>query len=235
MAIFTVHEIRQVFKLPLRQCEGFINSIFKLMKIDLCCPSYSVLSKRLKKLNLNRPFYRNTSVDLKNIKSIAIDSSGLKCFGYEEWHLHKYQIQEKKAYKKLHLVVDQNHLIQSSDLTDSHTQDQNVVKKLITPLEKNVRHVTADGAYDNSPTYKIITDKFPDVVIPPQKDAVENKENEFYRNRNILEIKFHGHMEWQKLREYSKRNYSELAIQRYKRSPEINYIQEILNDKNKKR
>ncbi len=23
MAIFTVHEIRQVFKLPLRQCEGF--------------------------------------------------------------------------------------------------------------------------------------------------------------------------------------------------------------------
>lgn len=29
MAILTVHEIRQVFKLPLRQCEGFINSLFK--------------------------------------------------------------------------------------------------------------------------------------------------------------------------------------------------------------
>ena len=127
------------------------------MKIDLCCASYSVLSKRLRKLNLNRPFYRNTSVDLKNIKSIAIDSSGLKCFGYEEWHIHKYDIQEKKAYKKLHLVVDQNHLIQNSELTDSHTQDQSVVNKLITPLEKNVRHVTADGAYDSNPTYKIVS------------------------------------------------------------------------------
>ena len=98
MAILTVHEIRQVFKLPLRQCEGFVNSLFKLMKVDLQSPSYSVLSKRLKKLNLNRPFYRKAHYDLKNIRSIAIDSSGLKCFGYEEWHLEKYKIIEKKAY-----------------------------------------------------------------------------------------------------------------------------------------
>lgn len=28
MAIYIVHEIRQVFKLPLRQCEGFVNSLF---------------------------------------------------------------------------------------------------------------------------------------------------------------------------------------------------------------
>jgi hypothetical protein len=57
MTILTVHEIRQVFKLPLRQCEGFVNSLFKLMKINLRSPSYSVLSKRLKKLNLNRFCY----------------------------------------------------------------------------------------------------------------------------------------------------------------------------------
>ena len=43
MAIFTIHEIRQVFKLPLRQCEGFVNSLFKLMKIDLHCPSAEAL------------------------------------------------------------------------------------------------------------------------------------------------------------------------------------------------
>jgi hypothetical protein len=94
------------------------------MNLNLHCPSYSVLSKRLKKLNLNRLFYRNTYIDLNNINSIAIDSSGLKCFGYEEWHLEKYKIIEKKAYKKLHLAVDQQHIIQSSDLTDSHMQDQ---------------------------------------------------------------------------------------------------------------
>ena len=104
MAILTVHEIRQVFKLALRQCEGFINSLFKLMKIDLRSPSFSVLSKRLKKLNLNRPFYRKSHVDARDVTAIAIDSSGLKCYGYEEWHIEKYQIKEKKAYKKLHLI-----------------------------------------------------------------------------------------------------------------------------------
>ncbi len=110
MAILAVHEIRQVFKLPLRQCEGFVNSLFKLMNPNLHCPSYSVLSKRLKKLNFSRPFYRKSHAYHKEIKAIAIDSSGLKCFGHEEWHSEKYQIQAKKAYKKLHLVVDNHHL-----------------------------------------------------------------------------------------------------------------------------
>lgn len=219
MAIFTVHEIRQVFKLPLRQCEGFINSLFKLMGIDLHCPSYSVLSKRLKKLNLSRPFYRKSHELSKEIKAIAIDSSGLKCFGHEEWHIHKYQIQDKKAYKKLHLVVDHHQIIQNMELTNSHIQDQSVVKHLIHPIEEKIKQVTADGAYDNNPTYKTITNKFPsaDIVIPPQKEAAENKENEFYRNRNILEIHYYGRMEWQRRRGYGNRNHSELAIQRYKK------------------
>ena len=98
-------------------------------------------------------------------------------------------------------------------------QDTSMVKELIDPIKENIQHVTADGAHDNNPTYKIITRKFPcaDIVIPPQKGAIDQKGNEFYRNRNILEIKCYGHMEWQKRRNYGKRNYSELAIQRYKR------------------
>jgi hypothetical protein len=57
MAIMTVHEIRQVFKLPLRQCEGFVNALFNIMNIDLRCPSFSTLSKRLKTLGLKQPAY----------------------------------------------------------------------------------------------------------------------------------------------------------------------------------
>src|ERR1700687_88572 len=72
MAIITVHEIRQVFKLPLRQCEGFINSLFKLMNLDLTCPSYSVMSKRLKKLNLKQPCYGKSNFSRDDIKMIAI-------------------------------------------------------------------------------------------------------------------------------------------------------------------
>ena len=41
MAIMTVHEIRQVFRLPLRQCEGFVNALFKMMNVVLHSPSFS--------------------------------------------------------------------------------------------------------------------------------------------------------------------------------------------------
>ena len=158
----------------------------------------------MKKLKLNRPFYRNSHCGVKNSKFIAIDSSGLKCYGHEEWHSEKYQLQEKKAWKKLHLIVDNHHIIQSSELTGSPIQDQSVVKNLINPIEGKVRHVTADSAYDNNPTYQTITKKFPyaDIVIRSQKGAIDHKDNQFYRNRNILEKKYHGHMGWQKHRDY---------------------------------
>ena len=58
MAIMTVHEIRQVFCLPLRQCKGFVNALFKIMNLDLRSPSFSTLSKRLKTLGLRQPVYR---------------------------------------------------------------------------------------------------------------------------------------------------------------------------------
>jgi DDE family transposase len=219
MAVLTVHEIRQVFKLPLRQCEGLINSIFKLMKIDLECPSYSVMLKRLKKLNLKQPCYRKSHCSCDDIKIIAIDSSGLKCFGHEEWHTEKYQLTSKKQWKKLHLVVDQNQIIQSTILSDSHVQDQSVVKNLVAPIKEKVKHITADTAYDNNPTYQVLEKQFSaaDIVIPPQKGSLYQKKNEYFRNRNIEEIKLYGRMGWQKRRDYGKRNQSELAIQRYKR------------------
>jgi hypothetical protein len=37
------------------------------------------------------------------------------------------------------------------------------------------------------------------------------------RNHNLEQIIEHGRMHWQKLTQYGRRNYSELAIQRYKR------------------
>ena len=47
-AIIACHEIRQVFKLPLRQTQGFINSLFRIMYLPIQCPDYTTLSRRLK-------------------------------------------------------------------------------------------------------------------------------------------------------------------------------------------
>jgi hypothetical protein len=54
-------------------------------------------------------------------------------------------------------------------------------------------------------------------VIPPDKNAVINDANHVIRNHNLEQIIEHGRMHWQKLTQYGRRNYSELAIQRYKR------------------
>ena len=89
-AMMLAHQIRQVFKLPLRQCEGFVNSLFKLMKLDLCCPTYSVLSKRLKSLKLTRPDHRLARPDFDKVKSIAIDATGPQCYEYDSWVEEKY-------------------------------------------------------------------------------------------------------------------------------------------------
>jgi len=41
-AIIACHEIRQVYKLPLRQTEGFINSLFKLIRLEIGSTHFSV-------------------------------------------------------------------------------------------------------------------------------------------------------------------------------------------------
>jgi len=55
------------------------------------------------------------------------------------------------------------------------------------------------------------------VVIPPRSNAVLNKNAAAMRNRNIQEIKGNGRMQWQKKRQYGRRNLSELGVQRYHR------------------
>lgn len=45
-AILVCHEIRMVYRLPLRQCQGFIDSMFRRMGLQISCPDYTVLSTR---------------------------------------------------------------------------------------------------------------------------------------------------------------------------------------------
>ena len=221
LAITTCHEIRKVFRLPLRQTEGFINSLFRMKGLNIRCPSYSELSKRLKMLHIKCPKYCRKDVPEKDIVSIAIDSTGLKRFGRDEWHQEKYNISGKRSWRKLHVAVDDKHYIQGCELTSRFTHDEKVVADIVAQIKISVDHYSADGAYDNNDVYQILANNFPHaaIVIPPRKGAVYHENNHAERNRNIAEIKlgYGGHMGWQKRRNYGRRNYSELSIQRYKR------------------
>ena len=219
-AIITCHEIRLVYKLPLRQCQGFIDSLFQLMKIPLSCPDFSVLSKRLAELDIKVPRYKKTEKMDDDIHAIAIDSTGLKRFGRGEWHQEKYELSSKASWRKLHLAINQDHYIEACALTDRFGHDDQQVEGLLEQITDSIDHFSVDGAYDETPIYDAVTSHSPgvDVVIPPRANAVENDNAAPQRNRNIIEIETMGRMKWQKTRQYGRRNYSELGVQRYQRT-----------------
>jgi hypothetical protein len=219
-AIRTCHEIRLVYRLPLRQSQGFIDSLFRQMGIDLDCPDYTVLSKRLAKLNIKVPQYRiKKDRPDESIHAIAIDSTGLKRFGRGEWHQEKYELSSKASWRKLHVAVNQDHYIEACELTDRFSHDESQVGALLEQIQEPIDHFSGDGAYDKTPVYDAVANHSPtaDIVIPPGVNAVEKDKAAPLRNRNIREIKEYGRMQWQKNRGYGRRNYSELGVQRYQK------------------
>ena len=50
LAIETALTLRFIYHLPLRQAEGFLHSLFTMMKLDLCVPDYTTLSRRGQRL-----------------------------------------------------------------------------------------------------------------------------------------------------------------------------------------
>lgn len=65
--------MKRVFNLPLRTLQGFVDSIFKLMELPLCCPDYSLVSKRAKSVNISIK-----TPTRGEISHLVIDSTGLK-------------------------------------------------------------------------------------------------------------------------------------------------------------
>src|SRR6187455_2180920 len=55
LAILTALTLRAVFRLALRQTEGLIGSIIRLLGLDLPVPDHSTLSRRAETLPLPRP------------------------------------------------------------------------------------------------------------------------------------------------------------------------------------
>ena len=81
------HYLRMVFKLPLRQTQGFIENILEMFSADnLQCPNYTLLSKRLCQLGFDTPKFKRNDKMGYDIVAIAIDSTGLNRFGRDEWH-----------------------------------------------------------------------------------------------------------------------------------------------------
>jgi transposase len=154
--------------------------------------------------------------------NVVIDSTGLKVFGAGEWQCGKLGGKGHRTWRKLHLAVDPDTgEIVASELTSTEDGDASQVRPLLDQISGSIASVTADGAYDGDPVYRIIAERDPAtaVIIPPRSTAVPSNNAETaptQRDRHLQVIQERGRVGWQKAVNYGRRSLGEVAMMRYK-------------------
>ncbi len=204
--------LRQVYHLPLRQTEGFMRSIIRLLDVDITAPDYSTLSKRSVSLELIE-----LADTIEPGSHILIDSTGLKVYGRDEWHQAKHGGNGHRTWRKLHIGINEHHYITACELTDNSVGDSRVIDDLLAQAG-HFDTAMMDGNYDGQPTYdKLLTvNPDADIIIPPPKNAVIQSTKPEQRNRHVEMIKQEGRRAWEKAMSYGLRALVELAMLRYK-------------------
>ena len=97
-AIELALQLRLVFRLPWRQTEGLLGSLFTLLGLELDVPDHTTLSRRSRSLRI-RPRVRPGRGRIHQV----IDATGLKVFGQGEWARAKHGLAGAHAgWRKLH-------------------------------------------------------------------------------------------------------------------------------------
>ena len=160
LAIETALTLRAVFRLALRQSEGLIGSIMRMLEIDLPVPDHTTLSRRACGLPVQMR-WRNKTSDLH----LIVDSTGLKLRGAGEWLFEKHGTAKRRAWRKLHIGIDAGSgEIVAFDLSDKDVDDASHVPTLLDQLTQAPASFMADGAYDRTATYDAILARNPFAV-----------------------------------------------------------------------
>ena len=171
IAIETAVTLQQVFRLPLRQTEGFLKSIFKRIGVDALTPDFSTISIRAGTLPI--------TIRVRPIRSeplhVVIDSTGVKVYGEGEWKVRQHGWSKRRTWRKLHIGVDDaTGDILLGEVTGNDAADCEIFTPLVDqlPKEQNLEQVSADGAYDRRICYEtLVRLNVPHIAIPPQHNA----------------------------------------------------------------
>ena len=192
--------LRVVFSLPLRQTEGFLDSLLRLMGLNLKAPDHTTLSRR-NQIVAVPPLTRSYDGPI----DLIVDSTGLKILGCGEWNAHKHKASKKRRdWRKLHIGVDAEGFIVAAELTASSRDDASTLPALLDTIEVPIRRFTADGAYDRRSVYDQLSAAGTEnvvIVIPPRRSAVSAgpTDGPWAQPDTALErIRQVGRREWQK-------------------------------------
>jgi len=213
-AIETALTLRLIFRLPLRQAEGFLRSVLSLMALDIESPDHTTLSRRSQSLDL----------DLRRVVGdkpihLIVDSTGLSIVGEGEWAATKYGGRGRRAWKKLHLAVDRTGVIVAQALTHGSADDAKAALNLIDKVAGDIASFMADAAYDTIAIYDASAARDVEIVVPPSRSATRSRQRRSQssaRDRTIMRVKEIGRRQWKKESGYHRQARVENTFFRYK-------------------
>jgi len=205
-------------RLALRQTEGLIGSVIRLLGLGLAVPDHSTLCRRLETLEVPRPRSSAGSEPMH----LLVDSTGLKLCGTGEWLHEKHGTKVRRSWRKLHLGMDAGTgKIVASLLTRKDVDDGSQVGPLLDQIAGAVASFTGDGAYDQDAVSTSVAARHPEasIIVPPRANAVSSETAETaptQGGKHLQHTALHGRMAWQKATGYTKRAKGETGMSRFK-------------------
>ena len=198
LAIETALTLSLLFHVPLRQTEGVLTSIFRMLGVDLTAPDHTTLSRRGQQLALAlRRARPGTS------RHLIVDSTGLSIVGDGEWAAATHGGRGRRGWRKLHLGVDGSRVIVACALTAPTADDAMTGISLVDEVDGHLTRVTADPAYDTLACYGAAGAagaRGARVVVPPTTTASLSRRDarSGARDRTIRRVKALGRRRWKK-------------------------------------
>lgn len=213
LAIQAVLTLKAVFSLPLRQTQGFAQSVLHLMATDLPIPNYSTLSRRADGLAVALP--RRTKDEPLHV---VIDSTGLKIYGEGEWKTRQHGVSKRRTWRKMHLGVDEaTGEIVAVVTTERDIGDCEVLPQILEAITDPIRQVSADGAYDTIACHQAIAARQAKPAIPPRENAVITDIGQWdAREAAVRRIEEIGRPAWKQEVHYHRRSLAETMMYRQK-------------------
>ena len=213
--------MRVLLKLPLRQTQGFIQSLLGLMQLKLAAPDCSTLSRRQGKLAVVLPTQRTDKP-----MHLVVDSTGLKVYREGEWKVRQHGWAKQRTWRKLHVGVNEaTGEVVAQTLTSHRRDDASQVAPLLTQVDDAVGAVGGDGAYDKQKVFDALATPTSSPPIRPiialRKDAIIQqhgncKATPLARDEMLRAIRQKGRKGWKQASGYHRRSLAETLIYRYK-------------------
>lgn len=221
-AMLCALSLRMVFRLPLRQTQGFLLSLKQVLGLTIDIPHYSSFCRRARTLDVPKPTRPACTGSGGGPLHLAIDSTGLKVHGEGEWKVRTHGKDKRRVWRKLHLGVDTTTgEIRAHALTPSETHDSAELPGLLAQVGQPIAAVYADKAYDSFECHRAILARQAQPVIPPRKGAAIRpppglKDPPLTRGAAVVRIAQIGRKAWKAETGYHRRSLAETGVGRYK-------------------